>query len=343
MIQDTSSEPRAARMDLSALVALPVRLVIGWTYFSAFWRRVVLENKLDPDVSGYIGEKFNHFLPNALGIRPMIEYLVGHPDLLKYAMVGFSVTEAIVGLFLMVGLATRTMAFGVLILALGILLGSGWIGSTCLDEWQIGVLGVACGLMLMLTGGGAFSVDRLLMTKNPATAQSKWFRRLCSGELRVKPAVVVSGSAVVLVLTLATNQYFHGGLYGPLHNKSTQPAVTVSDASIADGTLRFTVFRTEGTDVYGSFLTGVAIVDEATGRTVFDVGGDQLAHAAGLHITNHYVAKVKPGAHAVVIPLGARAQLALPVPGVDVPAGGYTLRLTDIDGSTWTAKLGGAD
>ncbi|MGL5235971.1 MAG: TQO small subunit DoxD, partial [Empedobacter falsenii] len=47
---------------------LALRLVIGWTYFSAFWRRLILENKLDPEAAGYIGEKFNHFLPNALFI-----------------------------------------------------------------------------------------------------------------------------------------------------------------------------------------------------------------------------------------------------------------------------------
>jgi thiosulfate dehydrogenase [quinone] large subunit len=46
--------------------AVLLRLVIGWTYFSAFWRRLILENKLDPETAGYIGEKFNHFLPNAL-------------------------------------------------------------------------------------------------------------------------------------------------------------------------------------------------------------------------------------------------------------------------------------
>lgn len=57
------------------MIALPLRLVDGWTYFSAFWRRLVLENKLIPDDPGYIGVKFNHFLPNALGIKPVIEYL----------------------------------------------------------------------------------------------------------------------------------------------------------------------------------------------------------------------------------------------------------------------------
>jgi hypothetical protein len=34
-------------------------LVVGWTFFSAFWRRVAPADELDPNAHGYIGEKFN--------------------------------------------------------------------------------------------------------------------------------------------------------------------------------------------------------------------------------------------------------------------------------------------
>lgn len=46
------------------------------------------------------------------------------------------------------------MSVGVTLLAFGILLGSGWLGSTCVDEWQIGILGLAAGCTLLLTGDG---------------------------------------------------------------------------------------------------------------------------------------------------------------------------------------------
>ena len=59
---------------LAGTITLGLRLVVGWTYFSAFWRRLVLDNKLD-DGAGYVGEKFNHFLPNALLIKPFIAFL----------------------------------------------------------------------------------------------------------------------------------------------------------------------------------------------------------------------------------------------------------------------------
>src|SRR5690606_40320682 len=113
-----------------------------------------------PDEPGYIGEKFNHFLPNALGIKPVIEYLVSNPEALQVSMVVFTVVEAVVGLCIMLGLFTRLMAVGVFFLAIGLLLGSGWLGTTCLDEWEIGVLGVGGGFVLLLTGCGTVSFDR---------------------------------------------------------------------------------------------------------------------------------------------------------------------------------------
>ncbi|MEZ4907884.1 MAG: TQO small subunit DoxD [Saprospiraceae bacterium] len=206
----------------SGLMVLALRLVIGWTYFSAFWRRTVLADKLDPDVAGYIGEKFNHFLPHALGIKPIIKFLVENPDILWINMIIFSIIEGIVGLFIIFGAFTRTMSIGVFGLAMGILLGSGWIGTTCLDEWQIGILGIAGGFVLFLTGSGKYSIDNLLMKKNTSISTKKWFPWLASGDIPIKesifPKVVLTGSLIIFGISLMTNQVFHGGVWGPLHN-----------------------------------------------------------------------------------------------------------------------------
>jgi len=70
----------------AGLFSLSLRLVVGWTYFSAFWRRTILADKLNPELPGYIGEKFNHFLPNAIGIKPIIQHLVENPDSLWLAL-----------------------------------------------------------------------------------------------------------------------------------------------------------------------------------------------------------------------------------------------------------------
>lgn len=319
-----------------------LRWVAGWTYFSAFWRRLILENKLNPDEAGYIGEKFNHFLPNALGIKPVIEHLVSNPDQLWWAMAIFTIVEGIVGLLFMLGLFTRLMSIGVFFLAFGILLGSGWLGTTCLDEWQIGVLGVAAGFTIFLSGGGKYSLDEYFTSKNQSFTRKKWFGFLGSGLLPVKETIlnktVLIGSVCIIGLTLFTNQYFHGGVYGKLHNLSVRPHVTISNAIIHNETLSFTVFRDEGADVYGSFLIGIKLIDEK-GNIAFEQTQTQLSQLSSEQIKNDYVAKVKPGKHSLILPLGARATLIFQNDAFGQLKGNYTLELLDISGAKWETDV----
>lgn len=327
----------------AGLFTLALRLVVGWTYFSAFWRRVALENKLDPDAAGYIGEKFNHFLPHALGIKGLIEHLVSHPDQLWWAMAAFTIIEGIVGLMLMLGLFTRAMSVATFGLAMGILLGSGWIGTTCLDEWQIGILGVASGFTLFLTGSAAYSLDHWMMRRDLPITRKPWFTWLGSGPIeafaaRLKP-VVFTGALAILFLTLFTNQVFHGGVWGKLHNKSVRPQLAIADARLDRGALSFTVQRVEGADVYGSFLIGMAVLGD-NGAPVLELNGQELAAFPKDRIHNHYVAKVKPGAHSMVLPLGAKADIRWEDERFrTLPPGSYVLLLTDISGTTWETAV----
>lgn len=323
----------------AGLITLSLRWVIGWTYFSAFWRRLILDNKLIPDEAGYIGEKFNHFLPNALGIKPIIEYLVSHPDALQNSMVVFTMIEAIVGLLLILGLFTRLMSIGVFFLALGILLGSGWLGTTCLDEWQIGVLGIASGFVLFLSGSDHYSLDRILINRSVSFTNRKWFAFLGSGRLPVKntaPKVLVM-SLIIFGLTLFTNQYFHGGVFGTLHNKSVRPKVEISNIQQHGDQLSFQLFRTEGADVYGSFLIAIQIVD-GNGHTVKDMDQNQLAEFPAENIRNYYVAKIKPGKHSLILPLGAKADLSFSLSGLPI-GDDYMLKLVDISGIEWSVPI----
>lgn len=331
--------PTAATANPAGLFTLSLRWVIGWTYFSAFWRRLVLENKLIPEEAGYIGEKFNHFLPNALGIKPIIEYLVSNPEELQLAMVAFTAVEAIVGLFIILGLFTRLMSIGVVLLASGILLGSGWLGTTCLDEWQIGVLGIAGGFTIFLSGSGAWSFDNFLRRKNYPFTHKKWFAFLASDALPLKnlQRVVLVASVFIFGLTLFTNQYFHGGVWGKLHNKSVKPKVEISDIRYNSPELAFRLFRTEGADVYGSFLIGIDILNK-NGEVVKSLSQKELAQFPEHRIKNHYVAKIKPGKHSLILPLGAKADLVIDVNGL-VLKEGYSIRLTDISGAEWRANL----
>lgn len=327
----------------AGFLMLALRLVIGWTYFSAFFRRTILANKLDPEAAGYIGEKFNHFLPNALGIKPIIQYLVENPDALWLNMVIFTIIEGIVGLFIMFGFFTRLMSIGVFGLAMGILLGSGWIGTTCLDEWQIGVLGIAGGFVLFLTGSGAYSLDMYFKKKNFSFTKKAWFPWLGSGVLPIKdrvfPKIVVIGSLLIFGMTLMTNQVFHGGLWGTLHNKSVKPKLEITNGEIKNNTLAFDVFRTEGVDVYGAWIIGIELLD-AQNNTIVQYAQTDLASLTEGHISNYYVAKVKPGKHSLIVPLGAKATLKLPGSQLEgLSAGKYTVKITDISGAFWKHEV----
>ena len=332
-------EPSKAYV-LAGIFTLSLRLIVGWTYFSAFWRRLVLENKLIPDATGYIGEKFNHFLPNSIGIKPIIEYLVSTQDLLWWAMVIFTLVEGIVGLLYMLGFFTRLMSIGVFSLAFGILLGSGWLGTTCLDEWQIGILGVSAGFTIFLSGGGKYSLDYLLL---PKLSKNKWLVWLTSGELPLSikqfSKVAISGAVLLFILTLYTNQVFHNGIWGPLHNKSVKPELKISNAKIQEDILTFKVYRIEGADVYGSFLIGITLKDE-NGKTILQKNGEELARFPLTRIKNDYVAKVAPGKHSLIIPLGSKATLTIRSDVfMDLPKSDYELILTDISGITWKEKI----
>ena len=323
----------------AGLFTLALRWVIGWTYFSAFWRRLILENKLIPNEAGYIGEKFNHFLPNALGIKPVIEHLVTHPDQLQTAMVVFTLVEAVVGLFLILGLFTRAMSMGVFGLAMGILLGSGWLGTTCLDEWQIGVLGVAGGFTLFLSGSDSYSFDKYFINKKFKFTNSKWFLFLGSGNLafkNLKPLVLII-SLMILALTLFTNQYFHGGVFGKLHNKSVKPKLEISNIIVNNNQLKFEIYRTEGADVYGSFLIGIQILDE-NDSLVQAWTMEDLANFEKKNIHNHYVTKIRSGAHSLIVPLGGKADLSLNIEPFSKEKK-YRLKLIDISGLTWEKPI----
>ncbi|PRY50344.1 thiosulfate dehydrogenase [quinone] large subunit [Arcticibacter pallidicorallinus] len=327
--------------EMAGLFTLSIRLVIGWTYFSAFWRRLILDNKLIPDEAGYIGEKFNHFLPNALGIKPLIEYLVTHPEALHKSMVAFTIIEAIVGLLIILGVFTRLMSLGIFALAMGILLGSGWLGTTCLDEWQIGVLGIAGGFTLFLTGSGSYSLDNYLLRNKEGLRAKRWFSWLGSGNFpiaKVKP-FVLTVSLLIFGLTLYTNQFFHGGVWGPLHNKSVKPKLEISNVSLSNNELRFEVYRTEGADVYGSFLIGIELINERA-EVLKSWNNVELSRFPEADIHNHYVAKIKPGKHALIIPLGAKADLTLNTADIADEMGKVqTLKLVDVSGIEWTARL----
>ena len=301
------------------LLATPLRWVVGWLFFSAFWRRVVLAPaKVDPNSAAYVGYKFNHFLPNALWIKPMLNGLLLNANSLYGFLIAFTIIEGLVGLSLIFGLGTRLGALGVTLLSWGILLGSGWLGTTCLDEWQIGVLGIAGGLTILLTGAGPWSLDHFWQSRWPDLSRWRALRWLSSGPLFAEKGGRPSGFAFVGVLaifaigmTLYTNQAFAGGVWGKLHNLSKKPHITLSQPVLDQrGDLQITIYRDGGPDTYGDFITQVT-VENNSGKQVLAYDSQQLCNLPASDIVNHYPVKVHPGAQSLEVPLGAEALIRL--------------------------------
>ncbi len=150
-------------------VALPIlRITLGWMFFSAFLRRVVnVPAKMNPASSAYVGGKLITFIPHAWLISGILEYTLEHPVLLYEFLVLWTALEAIFGLFMMLGFMSRLSGLALALLVWGIGLGAGWLGTTCLDEWQIAAVEGAAALMFMFTGSRWLSLDQLIARKYP--------------------------------------------------------------------------------------------------------------------------------------------------------------------------------
>ncbi|GAB6948404.1 thiosulfate:quinone oxidoreductase large subunit [Vulcanisaeta sp. JCM 16161] len=149
---------------------LPIlRVTLGWMYFSAFLRRTVnVPAKLNPSSTAYVGGKLITFLPHAWQpVVGQLEWLLLHPHLLYLFLLLFTAVEGLFGLLMMLGFLTRLSGLVIAILAWSIGAAGGWLGPTCVDEWQIAAVEGAAALMFMFTGSRWLSIDQYLAKKYP--------------------------------------------------------------------------------------------------------------------------------------------------------------------------------
>jgi thiosulfate dehydrogenase [quinone] large subunit len=183
-------------------------------------------------------------------------------------------------------------------------------------------------------------LDYYFIKKNHKFVDTKWFKWLGCGELNlvhIKP-IVLAGALLIFGLTLYTNQYFHGGIFAALHNKSVKPKVERSDFTISQNAMNFQLYRVEGVDVYGSFLIGIEL-SYSENKVITSLKNDELASLSTDKIRNIYISKIKPGIHSLIIPLGSNAIVTLSLDKNKLAKGQkYTLKLTDISGIKWTAE-----
>lgn len=331
----------------AGLLLTPVRWVTGFMFLSAFLRRVVQTPiKMDPNSAEYVGRKFADFLPHAIGIQPLLQFLLHHPTQLHAFVVFFTYTEALVGLALILGLLTRLAGFGSAALSFGILLGSGWLGSTCVDEWQIGSILIATGLAIALAGSGPYSIDNWLLRSKPGLREKGWFRWLFSGPItpedgRKLVSLSLVASIAAFGVTLWSYQVLHNGLWGKLHNDSKKPNLQIQAKAVQpDGTIKLNMYRDNGPDTYGSFVVEVK-VNDGNGKLVEDLKAGDLAKVQPQAIENHLpLKKVTTGPYGLTVPLAADATVTLsPSTPASLQSGEpVTVTVFDVSGAKWTAK-----
>src|SRR5260370_31213179 len=124
-----------------------------------------------------MANNFQSRTPGALlGTDPLTAFLLYPFWLLSPAVILFSGAELIAGAGLMAGLLTRLAAAVSVGFSIVLMLMFGWQGATCIDEWTMAACNLAMGATLALVGGGAYSLDNVLLQRDPRLVDRAWFR-----------------------------------------------------------------------------------------------------------------------------------------------------------------------
>ena len=91
--------------------------------------------------------------------------------------------------------------------------------------------------------------------------------------------------------------------------------------------------------MYGSWVIGIELLD-IENNIIMKYTQEDLSSLPPKNISNFYVAKIKPGKHSLIVPLGAKATLHLQNDQLTkLPTGEYTIKITDISGLYWEQNI----
>src|ERR1700740_1477995 len=331
---------------IAAIALLSTRVIQGFIYWGGGSRRFIYAPaKLDPDAHSWMANKFQTAMPGALfGTDHIISFMLTHFYLLYAGVILFSAAELIVGAMLMTGLLTRiaalcSMGFSVLLMAM-----FGWQGATCIDEWTMAACNLAMGTTLLLGGSGAWSIDSILIRRNPTLAEKTWFRWLAGSlPLPLKDVafrnVALALLGFVLVFDIGTYSYYRGSVVTPFHGGPVSPTkhhLTLSDARLLpDGSVRFHVYLDGGTPEAPVHVVATDLLD-ASHPPVAHYDAAALSALPKAAFANDYAYnKFAPGPFGIRAPMGAAATVTLPASGATPRA--RSIRLTDVDGRAFSA------
>src|ERR1700738_1281486 len=337
---------------IAAIALLSTRFIQGFIYWGGGSRRFIYApSKLDPSEHVWSANNFKTAMGGALlGTDHLISFLLTHFYLLYAGVILFSAAELIVEAMLMTGLLTRLAALFSMGFSVLLMLMFGWQGATCIDEWTMAACNLARGASLLLAGSGAYSLDNVLLQRNPALAGKRWFRWAAGslplpqtdGGFRTLAWPVLS---LVSIYNVDPDNYYRGSVLTPFHGGPVSPTkhhLTLSQAEVQpDGSVRFHVYLDAGTPEAPAHVVAAELLNNEK-HPVADWNAAQLSRLPKTDFANDYAYnKFEPGPYGIRAKMGAAATVTLPVPASGTSAGARYVQLTDVDGQTFSATLGG--
>ena len=336
---------------IAAITLLSTRVIQGFIYWGCGSRRFIYApSKLDPSAPSWMANKFQTAMPGALfGTDHLISFLLTHFYLLYAGIILFSAAELIVGAMLMTGLLTRLAAMFSMGFSVLLMLMFGWQGATCIDEWTMAACNLAMGASLLLAGSGAYSLDNVLLHRNPALAGKPWFR-WASGSLPLPQTdggfrtLAFAVLAFVVIFDVGTYNYYRGSVLTPFHSGPVSPTehhLTLSQAELLpDGSVRFHVYLDAGTPEAPAHVVAAELLNSEK-HPVADWDAAQLSKLPKTDFANDYAYnKFEPGPFGIRAKIGAAATVTLPLPASDTTVRAKYIQLTDVDGRTFSTSLG---
>src|SRR6201998_2514748 len=334
----------------AALAMLAVRVIQGFIYWGGGSRRFIYApSKLNPDAPTWMANKFQTAMPGALfGPDHLTSFMLHHFWLLYAGVILFSAAELAVGAMLMAGALTRiaaltSMGFSVLLMAM-----FGWQGATCIDEWTMAACNLAMGATRLLGGSGAYAIDNVLIRRNPALAEKRWFRWLTGSlPLPLKDIAFRNLALAVLGFVLAfdvgTYSYYRGSVLTPFQGGLGSPTkhhLTLSAARLLpDGSVRFHIYLDAGTPEAPVHVVAADLLD-ANNKPVEHYDAATLSALPKTAFANDYAYnKFAPGPFGIRAPMGPAAMVTLPMRASGATSQPRAVRLTDVDGRTFSTTL----
>ena len=337
---------------IAGLALLSVRFIQGFIYWGGGSRRFIYApSKLDAwGGHSWMANKFQTAMPGALlGTDHVIDFMLRHFWVLYTGVIVFSAAELIAGACLIAGLFTRAAALVSMGFSVALMLMFGWQGATCIDEWTMAAANLAMGTTLLLGGAGAYALDNAWLRRNPRLGERAWFRWV-SGALPLPQTdggfrnLALALFAFVIVFDVSTYSYYRGSVVTPFHGGPVSPTkhhLTLDHAALLpDGGVRFHVYLDGGTPEAPAHVMQAELV--GPGKQVLAQWDTKaLTTLPKDAIRNDYAYnKFKAGPYGLVATMGAKATVTLPsiTPGVHL-SGPATLRLTDVNGRSFTATI----